>query len=88
MSWAQRTMPSGRRAMRRHECEGAFAQAIKPLTGMTPEQYRVHSRRIQLSAQDQRECSRLDAALPELRQQAAAEVWLYKGRKRFNDLNC
>lgn len=81
----------------RHEREGAFAQAIKPLTGMTPEQYRVHSRRIQLSAQDQRECSRLDAALPELRQQAAtaaasqkaaAEVELYKGRKRFNDLNC
>jgi hypothetical protein len=39
----------------------------------------------------------VDAALPELKLQAAAaaanqkaatEVKLYKGRKRFNDLNC
>lgn len=83
--------------VQRREQTDAFAQAIKPLSGMTPEQYRKHRHRIQLPTNDQRECARLDGAIPVLKQQmavaapaerAALEVDLYKSRKRFNDLNC
>lgn len=83
--------------VQRREQTDAFATAIKPLSGMTPEQYRKHRRRFQLPTNDQRECARLDAAIPALKQQtamaapadrAAAEVDLYKARKRFNALDC
>jgi len=83
--------------VQRREQNEAFATAIKPLTGMTPEQYRKFRHRNQLTPNDQRECVRLDAAIPVLKQQtastptadrAAVEVDLYKARKRFNDLNC
>lgn len=83
--------------VQRHELDGVMAEALKPLTGMTPDQYRVQRRRVQLSPRDKMECSRLDATLPELKQltatglpreRAAADVELYKARKRFNDLNC
>lgn len=83
--------------VQRHEFETIRAEAIKPLTGMSPEQYRVYRQRFPLSPQDQRDCARLDATLPATRQRAAsatasekaaAEVELYKARKQFNDLNC
>lgn len=83
--------------VRRHEFEAIRADALKPLTGMTPEQYRVYKRRLPLSPQDRQDCARLDAALPTIKQRAAAalpkeraaaEVELYKARKQFNDLNC
>ncbi len=83
--------------VQRVENEAALANAIKPLTGMTPQQYRVHKHRINHSAADRFECSQLDHTLPALKQRAAsadesgkarAEVDLYKARKRFKDLNC
>lgn len=83
--------------VQRHEFDTAMGDALKPLTGMTPEQYRVYKRRYPLSPQDKQDCARLDAALPAIKQRAAAatpgeraaaEVELYKARKQFNDLNC
>ena len=81
----------------RHEHDGLMADALKPLTGMSPDQYRVYKHRFNLSPQDKNACAKLDYDLPGLKQraanaptadQAAAEVDLYKARKRFNDLNC
>lgn len=83
--------------VRREEHDAAMANALKPLTGMTPDQYRVYKRRFKLSPTDRMECARLDSSLPGLKQRAtstptsdkaAAEVELYKARKLFNDLNC
>lgn len=83
--------------VRRDELQTLRAEAIRPLTGMTPEQYRVYHRRSALSPRDRQDCAELDATLPAARQRAAkaapaeraaAEVELYKARKRFNDLNC
>ncbi len=85
------------RDVQRHEHDGQMAQALKPLLGMTPEQYRVHHRRSRLKPADQRACTHLDADLPGLAQRAAqssgadrtaADLGLYQGHKRFNDLNC
>ena len=81
----------------RHEQDGVMADALKPLTGMTPDQYRGYKQRFKLSPQDRNECARLYYELPGLEQRAAnaptadraaADVDLYKARKRFNDLNC
>ena len=83
--------------VRRDEHNALMADALKPLTGMSTEQYRVHKHRFKLSPKDKAECSRLDTALPKLKQHAAtapsseralADVELYKARKYFNDLNC
>lgn len=85
------------RDVQRHEHDGQMAQALKPLLGMTPEQYRVHHRRSRLKPADQNACTHLDADLPGLVQRAAhasraeraaADLGLYQARKRFNDLNC
>lgn len=85
------------RDVQRNEHEGQMAQILKPLLGMTPEQYRVHQRRSRLTPADQSACMRLDADLPTLTRRAAraggtertaANVGLYQARKRFNDLNC
>ena len=83
--------------VQRHEHDRLKAEALKPLTGMTADQYRVYKHRFNLSPQDKNACAKLDYELPGLKQraanaptadQAAAEVDLYKARKRFNDLNC
>lgn len=83
--------------VRRDEYNATISNALKPLTGMTPDQYRVHRHRFKLSPSDKAECERLDNSLPRLKQRATtaptsgkamAEVELYKARKLFNDLNC
>lgn len=83
--------------VRRDEHDAAMANALKPLTGMTADQYRVYKHRIKLSPSDKAECARLDKSLPGLKQRATmasssgkamAEVELYKARKLFNDLDC
>lgn len=83
--------------VRREEHSAVMADALKPLTGMTPDQYRVYKLRFKLSPGDKAECARLDVNLPKLGQRAAtahsseqalADVDLYKARKLFNDLNC
>ena len=83
--------------VQRYELDGLKAEALKPLTGMNPDQYRVYKRCFQLSPKDKFDCARLDADLPALTdkaakarpaERAAAEVDLYKARKHFHDLNC
>ena len=83
--------------VRRDEHNAVMADALKPLTGMSADQYRVYKHRFKLSPKDKAECARLDTNLPELKQRAAtalssekalAEVELYKARKQLNDLNC
>ncbi len=81
----------------RHEREAMMGKALQPLTGMSPDQYRIYQKRYKLSPQDRHDCARLDAALPALNLQVAtasaagqalADVELYKARKRFDDLHC
>ena len=83
--------------VQRAEHNALMADALKPLTGMSPEQYRVYKHRFKLSPRNKAECTRLDTELPELKQRAAtatptekalADVELHKARKQFNDLNC
>jgi len=83
--------------VRRDEHNAVMADALKPLTGMSADQYRVYKHRFKLSPKDKAECARLDTHLPELKQRAAtalssektrADVELYKARKQFNDLSC
>lgn len=83
--------------VRRDEHNAVMADALKPLTGMSADQYRVYKHRFKLSPKDKAECARLDTNLPELKQRAAtalssektrADVELYKARKQLNDLNC
>lgn len=83
--------------VQRAEHNALMADALKPLTGMSPEQYRVYKHRFKLSPRDKAECTRLDTELPDLKQRAAtapvsdkalADVELYKARKQFNDMNC
>lgn len=83
--------------VQRHEHDRLKAEALKPLTGMTADQYRVYKHRFPLSPADKAECAQLDTHLPALKQRAAtalpgdkaaADVSLYKARKLFKDLNC
>lgn len=83
--------------VRRDEHNAVMADALKPLTGMNADQYRVYKHRLKLTPRDKAECARLNTNLPELKQRAAtalssekalADVELYKARKQFNDQNC
>lgn len=83
--------------VQRDEYNAAMADALQPLTGMNPDQYRVYKHRFKLSPADKLECARLDNSLPKLKQhvgtatasdKSKAEVELYKARKLFNDLGC
>lgn len=74
-----------------------IANALKPITGMTPAQFEIATRRQRLSTEVQRRCNVLDAAIPlterrerdaskQDRQQASAE--LYKLRKEYRSMAC
>ena len=79
------------------EMNALFDKAVQPVTGKTSDEMNIVRHRIKLGAQDQHECSRLDATLPDLEAAAAsataaakgrADVDLYQARKRFFDLKC
>jgi len=74
-----------------------LANAIRPLTGMSPEQYEVARRRYQLSSAAQQECRRLDPSLLQLEamEKAADKTArpiiqhdLFILRQRFTELRC
>lgn len=74
-----------------------IADAMRPLTGMNPQQYETFGRRQKLPADAQRECQRLDGRIPlveaEERQasgQGLADIQLrlLGLRKRFRELAC
>jgi hypothetical protein len=74
-----------------------FAEAIKPLTGMNPEQMEVQKRRMKLSGEAQAECSKLDRSIAHAEAdeqgstgEAKADIQrsLFTMRKRSRDLRC
>jgi hypothetical protein len=81
----------------REQRREALSEALKPLTGMTPEQSEVQSRRARLPAHAKAECSTLDRSLPVVEgreltttgeSKAAAQRELLGLRKRYKDLQC
>lgn len=74
-----------------------IAEAIRPITGQSPEALAVDRRRMRLSATDQLHCEWLDLRLPSLEAQVAqaradqkgqAELALYQARLQSRDLRC
>jgi hypothetical protein len=79
---------------RQHE---AFAEAVRPLSGMNPKQLATQTKRTRLALAAQRECTALDRSMPaaELDEQRAvpaelrqAQERLYLMRQRFKELRC
>lgn len=58
--------------VQRERFHEAFAEGIKPVTGMTPEQLTKAGQRAQLTLETQRECSQLDRGLPVAEKEEAA----------------
>lgn len=84
--------------VRREQTREQIAEAVRPLTGMSSQQFDRSGRRMKLSADAQQECRRLDRTLP-LAEQAeraaqgspalkSAQVRLFNLRKRFRDIRC
>jgi len=76
----------------------AVAVAVKPITGMSPEQFELQTRRTRLSSDTKLECARLDSAVArsEAQERTATSVEtksitqreLFSLRKRHRDLRC
>jgi len=75
----------------------AFAQAVRPITGMDAKQLAVQGRRKRLNSEAQQECRRLDGEVAAAQQdeKAAAgselltiQETLFQKRKRFRELGC
>lgn len=74
-----------------------FAEAVRPLTGMDAKQLDIQGRRMKLPAEAQRECSSLDAQIPEAEsnerrangeQRHASKASLFNLRLRQRNLRC
>jgi hypothetical protein len=74
-----------------------FAEAIKPLTGLEPQQFAVRVRRHSLSTAASRECQVLDPAIAKAEAQersadrsalAPVQHHLFSLRKRYQELRC
>lgn len=74
-----------------------FAQAVKPLTGMSPSQFATASRRHHLDPASQRECRQLEATIIAFeREERSARAGvteslrqdLFSFRKRYKKLGC
>ena len=76
--------------VQRKEWNDLFANAVKPLTGKTPEQFEKDGRRYQLGTNAYAECNMLDYQLPQLEKsmRQGADIALYQARKRFKELKC
>lgn len=75
----------------------SIAEAIKPVTGMTPEQFAVETRRVNLQPAEKAKCKMLDREMPLVgkdEQVAPAEKKeafrqrQYELRKMYRDLRC
>ena len=51
--------------VRREKRSEMMAEAIKPLTGMNADQYKVYERRYKLSPESKQACKRLDQLIPQ-----------------------
>ena len=74
-----------------------FAAAVKPLTGMSPKQLEVQTRRYNLSPEYKAECNKLDASIAENETQERSALGnakppiqqsLFVQRKRYRELKC
>jgi hypothetical protein len=92
-SGKERVGPDVQRELRR---EG-MANALKPITGMDAKQFAAAGRRMQLSADAQRECRELDKSIPaaEVSERHAAkedlssvQQRLFVLRSRYRELRC
>jgi hypothetical protein len=89
------TRKIGSDVQREHNRE-AFADAVKPLTGMDARQLDIAGRRGKLKPEIQRECARLDASIHALERQEAGETGdrkpvqqqLYQARARYRQASC
>ena len=81
----------------RSEGRKAFADAVKPITGMDAAQLAQAGKRQKLETNAQRECAVLDSQLPaqeidaratDKSVAARAEIELFESRKRFRDFGC
>jgi hypothetical protein len=85
--------------VRREQSHEQFAAAVRPLTGLSDQALAQRGRRLQLTAEAQQACARLDQALPMAEQAEraekkgtgelkAAQINLFARRKQFRDLRC
>ena len=74
-----------------------LANAVRPITGKSPEEMKIAGRRQKLPMADQLQCQWLDQRIPALekdvqhattRNQAQADQTLYQARQKFRDLRC
>lgn len=84
-------------AVQKEELNEAIANAMRPLTGQTPQQREAAIRRVYLRPDVKMECASLDHEIPnregaELsatgRDKAESSIALYRSRQRFKDLKC
>jgi hypothetical protein len=83
--------------VRREQQREAFADAIRPLTGMDAKQFDIQSRRMSLPGAAQQECLNLDSSIPVVEseekhsappQLAGIQKRLFEMRLRFKTLRC
>lgn len=84
--------------VRRERQSEQFAEGLRPLTGMSHQQLDQFGRRMKLPPEAQRECRMLDGSLTNAEKSEraaqgtpalnAAQVELFKQRKRYRDLGC
>jgi hypothetical protein len=75
----------------------AFATAVKPVTGMTPEQFEIQKRRTKLTPEARSECTALDRSIPQseadervagAKSKTSVQRALFAQRKRYRELRC
>jgi len=83
--------------VQRERWRESLGEAVKPLTGMTPEQFNLAVRRQPLAPEARSECYRLDGAIPDAEaadrlasdvERSQAKLHLLALRKRFKELRC
>ena len=87
---------TGRDVARERQTE-QLAEAIKPITGLTPQQFEVQRSRVYLAPEVKSECDRLDRGITQAETQERAEPaetrpavqrQLFAYRKRHRELRC
>lgn len=83
--------------VRHEQNREAFAEAIRPITGMNAKQFDTFGRRTRLRPEAQHECKRLDNNIPSLeREEATATAKMHSSiqarllylRQQFRELGC
>jgi len=72
--------------VQREEHRKIIGEAVRPITGMTPDEFTKAGKRQSLPTKDRLECEGLDNKIQPGSQ--PNEVALYQARKRFKDLKC